>query len=145
MKELTFDTGLVSYKLNGAVEVVFNPADREFAERFYNAFDALGKLQGEYSEKAPEVASVDVFDLARERDWKMAQIIDELFGAPVCAAVFGEMSVCAFADGFPGWLNLMLVVMDEIEANLGEVEKQADPRIAKYKAKYQKYAARYHK
>lgn len=139
MKELKFETGLVHYQFNGAVEVTFNPADREFAERFYNAFDMLGKIQDEYSGKAPKEVSVDVFAIARERDGKMEQIIDDLFGVPICAAVFGNMSVCAFADGFPVWMNLMLSVLDEIEENLGEVEKRANPRIAKYTAKYQKY------
>lgn len=70
---------------------------------------------------------------------------DGLFGAPVCEAVFGSMSLCAFANGFPVWLNLMLSILDEIEANIGDIQKQADPRIAKYKAKYEKYAAKFHK
>lgn len=146
MKELNFDSGVVSYSLNGKCEVSFNPADRVFAERFYNAVDEMGKLQDEYAKKAearqgPEGA----FDLARERDVEMSKVLDGLFNAPVCEAVFGSMSLCAFANGFPVWLNLMLSILDEIEANIGDIQKQADPRIAKYKAKYQKYAARYHK
>ena len=115
MRELTFDSGVVSYSLNGKCEVSFNPADRAFAERFYNAVE------------------------------EMQKVLDGLFDAPVCAAVFGDMSLCAFANGFPVWLNLMLAILDEIEANIGDIQKQADPRIAKYKAKYQKYSARYHK
>ena len=39
----------------------------------------------------------------------------------------------------------MLTILDEIEENIGDIQKQADPRIARYKAKYQKYAARFHK
>ena len=38
-----------------------------------------------------------------------------------------------------------LSILDEIEANIGDIQKQADPRIAKYKAKYQKYTAKFHK
>jgi len=146
MKELVFDSGVVSYSFNGKCEVSFNPADHAFAERFYNAVDEMGKLQDEYAKKAearqgPEGA----FDLARERDVEMSKVLDGLFNAPVCEAVFGSMSLCAFANGFPVWLNLMLSILDEIEANIGDIQKQADPRIAKYKAKYQKYAAKYHK
>ena len=33
MKELNFDTGLVTYDLNGKVEVTFNPSDSNFVER----------------------------------------------------------------------------------------------------------------
>lgn len=144
MKELQFDTGLVSYNLNGKCEVQFNPADREFVERFYNAFDELGNLSDEYSKKTPDEVSA-VFDIAKERDGKMQKIIDDLFAAPVCETAFDGVSVCAFANGFPVWANLMFAVLDEIMANLDDVENKADPRIARYKAKYQKYHARYHK
>lgn len=146
MKELNFDSGLVSYSINGKCEVSFNPADRSFTERFYNTFDELGKIQDNYSKKAEELKEpTEAFALARQRDEEMSNVLDGLFGVPVCAAVFGDMSLCAFANGFPVWLNLMLVILDEIEANIGDIQKQADPRIAKYKAKYQKYAAKYHK
>ena len=146
MRELTFDSGVVSYSLNGKCEVSFNPADRVFAERFYNTVDEMGKLQDEYTKKAKALQGPEgVFDLARERDVEMGKVLDELFNAPVCEAVFGSMSLCAFASGFPVWLNLMLSILDEIEVNIGDIQKQADPRIAKYKAKYAKYAARYHK
>lgn len=139
MKDLNFDGGLVSYSLNGKCEISFNPADSMFVERFYNAFDKLGKLQDEYGKKEMPETSAAIFDIAREREGKMRKVIDELFGAPVCEAVFGGMSVCAFADGFPVWLNLMLAVTDEIEANLGAIEMKANPRVEKYTAKYRNY------
>lgn len=146
MKELTFDSGVVSYSLNGKCEVSFNPADRSFTERFYNAFDELGKLMESYAKKAEELKDpAEAFSIAKQRDEEMEQVLDGLFDAPVCAAVFGDMSLCAFASGFPVWLNLMLAILDEIEANIGSIQKQADPRVAKYKDKYQKYAAKYHK
>lgn len=146
MKELNFDSGVVSYALNGKCEVSFNPADHVFAERFYNAVDEMGKLQDSYAKKAEEMKDpAEAFSLARQRDEEMGKVLDGLFGAPVCGAVFGDMSLCAFANGFPVWLNLMLSILDEIEVNIGDIQKQADPRIAKYKAKYQKYAAKYRK
>lgn len=146
MKELVFDSGIVSYSLNGKCEVSFNPADRVFAERFYTAVDEMGKLQEEYTQKAEALQKpAEAFSLALERDENMGKVLDGLFDAPVCEAVFGSMSLCAFANGFPIWLNLMLSILDEIEANIGDIQKQADPRIAKYKAKYQKYASKYHK
>lgn len=146
MKELVFDSGVVSYSLNGKCEVSLNPADRAFAERFYNAVDKMGKLQDEYAKKAKALQGPEgAFDLARERDIEMGKVLDGFFGAPVCETVFGSMSLCAFANGFPVWLNLMLSILDEIEANIDDIQKQADPRIAKYKAKYQKYATKFHR
>lgn len=146
MKELAFDSGVVSYSLGGKCEVSFNPTDHAFVERFYSTFDTLGKLQDSFAERAKALEDPgEAFSLARERDEEMSRELDALFGAPVCVELFGDMSLCAFASGFPVWLNLMLTILDEIEENLSEVEKKADPRIAKYKAKYQKYAARFHK
>lgn len=145
MKELVFDSGLVSYSLNGKCEVMFNPADEMFFNRFFDALDALTATQEEYSKRPTPATPTERFEVARERDGKMHETIDGLFNAPVCEAVFNGVSVCAFADGFPVWMNLMFSVLDEILENLDETEKKINPRIAKYTAKYQKYAAKYHK
>ena len=146
MKELSFSSGVVEYKINGGAVVSFNPADREFVERFYSTFEKMGTLQDEYAKKAETLQEpVEAFSLARERDGEMGKVLDGLFDGPVSEAVFSGMSLCAFADGFPVWMNFMLAVLDEIEANIGDIQRQADPRIAKYKAKYQKYAAKLRK
>lgn len=146
MKELNFDSGIVSYSINGKCEVSFNPADRVFAEKLYRSIDAMDKLQNDYAKKGEELNGPEgAFDLARERDEKMAEVLDGLFNAPVCAAVFGDMSLCAFAHGFPVWLNLMLTIVDEIDNNIDDIKGQAEARIAKFKAKYQKYTVKYHK
>ncbi len=141
MKELSFDSGVVSYSLNGKCEVSFNPADHSFVERFYDTFDKLGDIQESYAKKADEMQDPkDAFGLAQQRDKEMQQALDGLFSMPVCDAVFEGMSLCAFANGFPVWLNLMLAILDEVEANIGEIQKQADPRVKKYTEKYKKYA-----
>lgn len=146
VKELQFDIGLASYSIGGKLEVCFNPADPVFAERLYGAIDDMGKLQDEYAKKGEALQDPkEVFNIRRERDEKMSAVLDGLFSAPVCGTVFGDMSLCAFADGFPVWLNLMLAIVDEVEANAGEIQKRADPRIKKYTEKYSKYQKMYHR
>lgn len=145
MKELNFETGLVSYSIGGKLEICFNPADPVFTEHLYSTIDELGKIQDEYSKKGESIKDPkDAFDIRRERDEKMHDVLDGLFSAPICENVFGDMSLCAWADGFPVWLNLMLAIVDEVEAEAKGIQERADPRIKKYMEKYSKYNKRYH-
>lgn len=140
MKELNFDTGLVSYDLNGKVEVTFNPSDSNFVERLYSAFEDLDKKQEGYKATIEKMADKkEIFEFARERDSEMREIIDGLFCVPVSEALFGGMNVYALANGLPVWCNLMLAVMDEVDSTYAREQKATNPRIAKYTAKYQKY------
>lgn len=139
MSELNFETGLVTYNLNGVCEVRFNPTDSDFVERLFNAFDTLDKKQDRYKEEIDKIADKkEIFQIARERDAEMRGIIDSLFDAPVCDALFGKMNVYAVADGLPVWCNLMLSVMDEIDTTFSREQKRTNPRVAKYTAKYHK-------
>lgn len=140
MKELNFESGLVTYSLNGKCEVTFNPTDSNFVERLYSAFEELDKKQEGYKDQVEKMANKrEVFDFARERDAEMRGIIDGLFGVPVSDILFGDMNVYAVAAGLPAWCNLMLAVMDEIDSTYTREQKSTNPRIAKYTAKYQKY------
>lgn len=136
MNTLNFDTGVVKHSINGKYEVEFNPTDVSFAERLGRAFDELERKQ-EGRKKALEDASAErIFDLSRTWESEMRQIIDNAFGGPLCAAVFGETSVHALANGLPIWANLMLAVMDEMDAAIIREKKATDPRILKYTKKY---------
>lgn len=139
MKELNFESGLVTYSLNGKCEVSFNPTDSNFVERLYAAFEGLDRKQESYKAQIEKIAGKkEIFDFARERDKEMRAIMDGLFGAPICDALFGDMNVYAVADGLPVWCNLMLAVMDEIDTTFSREQKATNPRIAKYTKKYHK-------
>lgn len=137
MKQLQFDTGLVTYDLNDAVQVTFNPTDSAFVERLFATFDALDKKQEEYkAEVERATGSREIFEIARKRDEELRGMIDTALGQPVCAALFGGMNVYALADGLPVWCNLMLALMDEIDTSFAREQKAANPRIQKYTSKY---------
>lgn len=139
MKELNFETGLVTYDLNGKCEVSFNPTDSNFVERLYSAFEELDKKQEGYKAQVDKMADKkEIFEFARERDAEMRTIIDGVFDAPVSDALFGGMNVYAVAGGLPVWCNLMLAVMDEIDTTFAREQKATNPRIAKYTAKYKR-------
>lgn len=139
MQELKFNTGLVTYNLNGVCEVQFNPTDSNFVERLYNAFESLDKMQDSYKAEVEKISDKrEIFDISRKRDSEMRDLIDGIFGVQVCGAVFGSQNVYARADGLPLWCNLMLAVMDEIDSSFSREQKLMNPRIAKYTAKYHK-------
>lgn len=139
MKELNFETGLVTYELNGRCEVSFNPTDSNFVERLYTAFEELDRKQEGYKAQVDKMADKkEIFEFARERDAEMRTIIDGVFDAPVSDALFGGMNVYAVAGGLPVWCNLMLAVMDEIDTTFAREQKATNPRIAKYTAKYKR-------
>lgn len=137
MSELHFETGLVTYTLNDACEVKFNPTDSEFVERLFSAFDTMDKKQDTYKNEVDRLADKrEIFRVARERDREMREIIDGVLGEGVSNKLFGAMNVYAIADGLPVWCNLMLAVLDEIDTSFAREQKRTNPRIAKYTAKY---------
>lgn len=138
-KVLQFDTGLVTYHLNEQCDVVFNPTDSVFVEKLYAAFNDLDKKQEAYQEQVSRMTDrAKIFDLMRERDKEMRELIDGVFDAPVCAMLFGGMNVYAMASGLPVWANLMLAIMDEVDTAFAREQKATNPRIQKYMAKYHK-------
>lgn len=139
MKELVFDTGLVTFSLNGACEVTFNPTDSEFVKRLFDAFNTLDGKQEAYKAEIEKIADKkQIFEIAQQRDKEMREIIDGVFEKPVADAVFGSMNVYAMANGLPVWANLILAIMDEIDTTFAREQKATDARIKKYTAKYHK-------
>lgn len=137
MKDLTFETGLITYNLNGNAQVTFNPTDSTFVERLFNTFDSLDKVQEQHKAEVDRIADKrEIFDIARKRDAEMRTMIDEALGQPVCGVLFGDMNVYALADGLPVWANLLLAVMDEIDTSFAREQKATNPRLQKYLAKY---------
>lgn len=141
---LNISTGLKEYNItdeHGEIKctVYFNPTDPGFAERLYNVFSSLDKMDEEYHERmAKDTDNVHLFETARQMDSNMRQMIDEALGADVCESVFGGISVYAWADGLPLWANLLLSVMDEMDEALAREKKASDPRLEKYMKKFNK-------
>lgn len=136
MNTLNFDTGVVKHSINGKYEVEFNPTDVSFAERLWRVFEHLEQKQDSKRKALENATTAESFDLARKWDAEMREVIDDVFGGPLCASVFGDTSLYAVANGLPLWANLMLAVMDEMDAAIIREKKATDPRIQKYTKKY---------
>lgn len=139
MAGITFDTGVVSFDLNGKTTISFNPTDSVIVEKIYNTFDELDRKQDAYKAEIERCGNKrEIFDIARRRDQEMRAIIDDLFGKPICDELFGDMNIYALADGLPVWCNLMLAVIDQIDTAFSREQKATNPRVAKYTAKWKK-------
>lgn len=137
MAELNFDTGAVTFTVNGRCDIAFNPTDSAFVERLFTAFDDLDKRQDSYKAEIERMGDKrEIFDFARRRDAEMREIVDGVFAPGTAEALFGGMNVYAVADGLPVWCNLMLAVMDEVDTTFAREQKRTNPRIQKYTAKY---------
>ena len=139
MADIRFETGVVSFNLNDAVSVEFNPTDSVFVEKIYNTFEELDGKQSAYKAEVERCADKkEIFKIARRRDQEMRDMIDELFGKPVCSALFGSMNIYALADGLPVWCNLMLAVIDQIDTTFSREQRQTNAKIKKYTDKWNK-------
>ncbi len=137
MNNLMVNTGVVTYKLNDACEVVFNPTDIAFAEKICNVFEMLEKKQTEKNASTGQLSEPkQIFELARSYDKEMRALIDDIFGISICDALFGNMNIYALANGLPLWCNLLLAIMDEINDHVIKEQTLVNPRIAKYLEKY---------
>jgi hypothetical protein len=138
LNTLNFETGRVTYSVNGACEISFNPTDSAFVEKLFNAFNTLDQKQEEYKAEVESMKDKrEVFEIARKRDAEMREIIDNVFG-PVSKDLFGDMNVYALADGLPVWCNFLLAVMDEIDTKFADERKRTNPRVEKYMHKYRR-------
>lgn len=139
MTELRFDTGLVTYKINGTAEVSFNPTDLSFIQRVFRTFDVLEDKQQEYDKgRADASNNKEFFELSRRMDTEMREAIDAAFERPVCNDIFGSMNVYAVAGGLPVWCNLIFSIIDLFDESVTAETAKTNPRLEKYLKKYRK-------
>lgn len=138
MNQLTMNNGVKAYAVNGIENALyFNPLDADFAKRILDAIPKCQKIMENKQISTDDEAEV-LFAKLREADKEIRAAIDEAFGQPLCEKIFTETRVTALADGFPLWLNLILAVVDEIDASISRVDKQSSEKLQYYTGKYMK-------
>lgn len=138
MADIRFDTGVQSFQINGGVNVEFNPTDSEFAKKLFSLFEELEARQHEYAKRAENEADPKkILDLADQFDKEIREKIDGIFGKPICTEVF-RTNVMALANGLPVWANLMLAVIDEMDAGFDLEKTRLSPRVKQYTDRWAK-------
>ena len=139
MKQIKVDTGLVTYRLNDAVEVSFNPTDMEFGNRVYAIAETLDKKQDEYQKAITDNKNnAELFEVCRAIDKEMRDMINGLFDKDICTPLIGNINIYAYADGAPIWANILTAFVDEMDAGVTEAQKASQKKISKYTKKYHK-------
>lgn len=98
--KIAFGQGIKEYSINGKCTVAFNPADGIFAEKLYNAFDRMEKMQDGYKAQISKMGNKrEIFDkelasgarAAATKALKVAitTIIGALIGAVFGGGIFG--------------------------------------------------------
>ncbi len=83
MERITFDSGMESYRINGAGVLRFNPSDPNVYARFLEAADKLQAVENALTEEAKAIPQGDgagVVRLLNKADKEMKQILSWVFG-----------------------------------------------------------------
>lgn len=138
---LAFDSGIKTLELSDgkghSIDVSFNPYDIMFLGTIMDASEKLDEKQS-----ALQKIKVDdwkiVYETSMQADKEMREIIDGVFGAPICAELFKKQTVFAVGNGFPAWANLLYAVVDKMDEGLTVEKQKAQERIRKYSEKYKR-------
>ena len=134
MANINFDTGLVTYNINGKYSFTANPTDAGFIKKLYGAFEALQEQQ----EIHESDGAAETFNRAAELDAKMRGIVDNALGEGASSAIFGAMNLYAFAGGVPVWLNLWFSIIEEVSGAAENQRALLNPRLEEYMARYKR-------
>jgi hypothetical protein len=138
---LAFDTGERTLELTDgrghSVEIRYNPYDMMYLNLIVEAAERLDAEQRTLKD-IPTDDWKEVYRTSMAVDKRMRDIIDEVFDAPVCDAIFPRQTVYALGDGFPAWSNLLYAVVEKMDAGLNVEKENAQKRIRKYSEKYKR-------
>ena len=102
MEKISFDSGVKSYKINGAGVLRFNPGDPNVYARFLEAAEKLQDVENalvEEAKKLPEADGAGVVQLLSRADKEMKQVLGRVFGEENdFDKILGGVNLLAVAD-----------------------------------------------
>ena len=119
--------------------VMFNSADKEFAEVLYALVHRIGeihKAKNEQRKAEPDI--LKKFEINRAEDQEMRAEVDTVFGEGFCADVF-QTRLFALSDGMTVVENFLFALLDELDESITANMAKRDSKIHRYTEKYRKY------
>ena len=99
MEKIQFDSGIRSYRINGAGILRFNPGDPNLYSRFLEAVEKLKEVEAELTRQAEAAEGVQIVKLMKQADEKMKEILGWVFGPDNnFHALLGGVNLLAIAD-----------------------------------------------
>lgn len=80
MEKIQFDSGIRSYRINGAGILRFNPCDPNVYGRFLEAVEKLQAVEEELSKQPEQIGEQDIVKALTAADEKMKGILNWVFG-----------------------------------------------------------------
>ena len=135
---ITFETGLKTFDVNGKCEVTFNPYSAAFIQRMEEAAKRAMEIHENLDESMKKRENERPYELYRNADNEIRDIIDSLFYDGFCDACAPKEDVFMvdIADGLPVWTNLIYAMMDMMDDRLSAEKDLSKNRIRKYSEKY---------
>ena len=135
MKELTFDSGIEEFAIQGGGVLRFNPSDPNLYARFLEATAKFQTLETELTERAKELETADtaqaMIALMGEADRKIKQLLDWVFpGNDFDKALRGVNLLAVTAGGQRVVTNLFEALEKILTAG---AERFADAQVAQIK------------
>ena len=142
MGALNYTAGKREYTLPNGALIHFDPCDAEFANKVILAVRNCQKIQSSFP-KEPMGDLDEQLSFIQKMNADIRQEIDTAFGEPVAEKACCGSSPSAISDGLPVWMNFLMAVIDEIDANMPEGEKRSRARVQQYMDKYNTKYAKY--
>ena len=141
MEKISFDSGVKSYKINGAGVLRFNPGDPNVYARFLEAADKLQDVENalvEEAKKLPEADGAGVVQLLARADKKMKQVLSWVFGEENdFDKILGGVNLLAVADNGQRVVTNLLAALQPVLVEGAErcAKEKVDAAVLKAKAR----------
>ena len=141
MEKISFDSGVKSYKINGAGVLRFNPGDPNVYARFLEAADKLQDVENalvEEAKKLPEADGAGVVQLLNRADKEMKQVLGWVFGeGNDFDKILGGVNLLAVADNGQRVVTNLLAALQPVLVEGAErcAKEKVDAAVLKAKAR----------
>lgn len=124
-----------TFDVNGKCCISFDPDDKAFAQRIFDAFQKLDQLYVAYKKQAGKLSKTQYYTLSKETADTICETINQAVGAPICNKILDNTMMLLFpAAGTPIWYNVLFGVAEKISVPRSRACQKVIRKYQKYRA-----------